>query len=64
MVHAHYRALHQIPERAFQEFETAKYLRENLQQMGYTPNDLGETGVCADLCVNPPAAMAGISCGY
>ena len=53
MLHTHYRALHQIPERAFQEYETAKYLRENLQQMGYAPKDLGQTGLYADLCADP-----------
>lgn len=53
MVHKHYRALHQIPERAFQEYATSAYIRQNLREMGYVPQNIGETGVYADLCIDP-----------
>lgn len=53
MVHKHYRALHRIPERAFQEYRTAAYLEQVLQAAGYAPVRVGETGLYADLCADP-----------
>ena len=53
MVHKHYEALHRIPERAFQEFRTAAYLENVLKEAGYEPIRVGETGLYADLCVDP-----------
>lgn len=42
------RQLHQIPELAFQEFETAKFVKEQLVQMGYLVKEgVGGTGLVA-----------------
>lgn len=42
------RRLHQIPELAFQEFETAKFVIEQLKQMGFEVKEgVGGTGVVA-----------------
>lgn len=53
MVNQHYQALHRIPERAFQEYRTAAYLEKALQDAGYAPVRVGETGLYADLCIDP-----------
>lgn len=53
MVLKHYKALHQIPERAFQEYRTSAYLEQELKNAGYAPARLGETGLYADLCTDP-----------
>lgn len=37
--------LHQIPELGFEEYKTSKYIYNQLQKMGYTPEYLFETGV-------------------
>jgi len=51
MVHKHYKALHRIPERAFQEHQTAAYIEQTLKNAGYDPVRVGETGLYADLCI-------------
>ena len=53
MVKKHYEMLHRIPERAFQEYRTAAYIERELTNAGYTPKRLTETGIYADLCVDP-----------
>ena len=53
MVNQHYQALHRIPERAFQEYRTAAYIEKTLQDAGYAPVRVGETGLYADLCIDP-----------
>ena len=53
MVKNHYRNLHKIPERAFQEYRTAAYLEQALKNVGYAPVRVGETGLYADLCIDP-----------
>lgn len=53
MVTKHYEALHRIPERAFQEYRTAAYLEQALEDAGYAPVRVGETGLYADLCTDP-----------
>lgn len=53
MVQKHYEALHRIPERAFQEYKTADYIENALKTAGYDPVRIGETGVYADLCMDP-----------
>ena len=53
MVRKHYEALHRIPEQAFQEFRTTAYIEQALQDAGYTPTRLTETGLYADLCRDP-----------
>ena len=53
MVHNHYQTLHQMPERAFQEFRTAAYLEQSLKDAGFAPVRIGETGLYADLCTDP-----------
>lgn len=39
------RALHVIPETAFTEIKTRKYLINELRSMGYSPNDIAKTGL-------------------
>ncbi|MBN2286863.1 MAG: amidohydrolase [Tissierellales bacterium] len=39
--------LHQIPERGLQEFKTSTYIFNTLEEMGYTPVRILETGVLA-----------------
>ena len=53
MVVEHYRALHRIPEISFQEYCTAAYLEQALKSAGYEPVRVANTGVYADLCVDP-----------
>lgn len=53
MVYKHYQALHRIPERAFQEYNTAAYIEQALKNAGYEPVRVGETGLYADLCTDP-----------
>ena len=53
MVHEHYRALHRMPEMSQQEVKTATYIYDRLEKAGYAPVRLGETGVYADLCIDP-----------
>lgn len=43
------RDLHQIPELAFEEFETADYLERELERLGLSPTRLGKTGLMADI---------------
>lgn len=40
----HRRYLHTIPELGFEEFKTSKYIREELEKMGYSPISILETG--------------------
>lgn len=49
----YYHDLHQIPEVSGQEHETAQYLFETLEEIGYTPQRIGRTGVFADLISGP-----------
>ena len=53
MVYEHYRTLHKMPELAMQEIKTSAYIFNALTQYGYAPVRIGETGVYADLCVDP-----------
>ena len=53
MVYEHYRALHKMPEMSLQEVKTAAYIYDQLEKTGYSPVRVGETGVYADLCVDP-----------
>jgi len=47
---AHQRALHEIPERGFEEFETAAYLERALAGLGITARTgIGGTGLVAEL---------------
>lgn len=41
----HRRYLHTIPELGFEEFKTSKYIKEQLELMGYTPISILNTGV-------------------
>ena len=41
----HRRYLHTIPELGFEEFKTSKYIREQLELMGYSPISILNTGV-------------------
>lgn len=43
------RDLHQIPELAFEEFETQAYLREALSEMGIDARSIAGTGLIADI---------------
>ena len=43
----HRRALHQIPENAFEEHLTADYIRTQLEGMGYQVEQVAETGLLA-----------------
>ena len=49
----YYWALHQMPELSFHEAKTASFLQQALKDMGYAPVRVGETGLYADLCVDP-----------
>lgn len=51
----YYEYLHTNPELSRQEFRTAEYLAKSLSQMGYAPVRVGDTGVYADLVVDPSA---------
>ena len=53
MVLEHYKTLHRIPERAFQEYRTAAYIEQELRNAGYDPIRVGDTGLYADLCTDP-----------
>lgn len=48
-VFEHYKNLHKNPELSGCEFLTAKYIKNVLSDIGYTPYSVGETGVFADL---------------
>lgn len=50
MVHKHYKTLHRMPERAFQEYRTTAYVEQALKDAGYEPVRVGETGLYTDLC--------------
>lgn len=39
------RDLHQIPEIGFNEFKTQKYLKQALEEMGYSPKNIAGTGL-------------------
>jgi len=43
------RDLHQIPELAFEEVETAAYIERELERLGLKPARLGKTGLMADI---------------
>ena len=49
----YYRALHTMPELSGQEENTARYLTQQLEEMGYTLVRIAETGVYADICIDP-----------
>lgn len=49
----YYRTLHKSPELSGHESQTAAYLMQELTQMGYAPVRIGNTGVYADLCIDP-----------
>ena len=53
MVYKHYQTLHKIPELAMQEKKTSAYIYDELSKCGYNPVRVGETGLYADLCVDP-----------
>lgn len=53
MVHKFYQTLHRMPEVAFQEKKTSAFLLQELKVMGYEPVRVGETGLYADLLVDP-----------
>lgn len=53
MVKRYYEALHRIPEKAFQEYRTTAYIENELKNAGYMPIRLTETGLYADLCMDP-----------
>lgn len=48
----YYEYLHQHPELSKQEKNTCTYLMEQLRQLGYAPERIGQYGVYADLCVD------------
>ena len=50
-----YEYLHAHPELSKHEFRTAQFLMDTLTEMGYAPVRIGETGVYADLVVDPSA---------
>ena len=41
----HRRYLHTIPELGFEEFKTSKYIREQLELLGYNPITVLNTGL-------------------
>ena len=45
----HYKHLHKIPEISEKEFETSKYIFNELKSIGYSPVIVGDTGIYADL---------------
>ena len=45
----HYRALHEIPELGFEEHETSRYLREQMERFGLEPEQVAGTGLVAEL---------------
>lgn len=47
-----YEYLHRHPEVSGTEEQTAKYLMQQLEEMGYAPQRIGKYGVYADLCVD------------
>ena len=53
MVYEHYKALHKIPEPSRHEIKTSAYICAELENAGYTPVRVGNTGVYADLCTDP-----------
>lgn len=55
------RSLHQIPETAFEEVNTAKFVSEKLVEMGYeVETGIGKTGVVASLKVGDGDKVIGI----
>lgn len=52
-VFSYYHDLHKIPEISGQEYETVQYIFYSLEEMGYTPQRIGKTGVFADLITDP-----------
>lgn len=52
------RDLHQIPELGLQEFKTSKYLKEQLEKMGYQPISVLETGILVYLDCNKDKTLA------
>jgi amidohydrolase len=55
------RSLHQFPELGFEEFNTAKFVQDKLEEMGYSvqPN-VGKTGVVAVLYGDFPGPTVGL----
>ena len=51
----YYEYLHAHPEVSRQEYRTAEYLVKTLSKMGYSPMRAGDTGVYADLVMDPNA---------
>lgn len=47
------RFLHGIPELSLEEHETSAFVKNELARLGYTPVSIAETGVYADLVVDP-----------
>jgi amidohydrolase len=55
------RALHQFPELGFEEFNTARFVQEKLQEMGYSvQSQVGKTGVVAVLYGQIPGPTVGL----
>lgn len=52
------RHLHQIPEIGFQEYQTSKYLFQELQRMGYSPLFVSETGIVVYLDFHQEKTLA------
>ena len=47
------RHLHRFPELSLQEEKTAAYLMDRLQELGYAPVSIANTGVYADNTLSP-----------
>ncbi|WP_456277830.1 M20 metallopeptidase family protein [Bacillus sp. AK128] len=55
------RTLHQFPELGFEEFATAKFVQEKLEEMGYSvQTQIGKTGVVAVLYGLSPGPTVGL----
>jgi amidohydrolase len=55
-----YKELHQIPETAFKEFKTSKYIITQLKKLNYTIEVVSGTGVIATLDSGNPGIVFGI----
>ena len=49
----YYRMLHRIPEQSGREYLTSEYISKFLSEYGYAPQQVGETGIYADLIIAP-----------
>ncbi len=54
------RELHQIPELAFQEYETSQFLVDTLRHLGLNPTRIADTGVMVDIEGSKPGACIAI----